>query len=278
MEQGRGARGAQLVLRAEAPADRRAVHPGVAGSFHIHVAVAYVEHLGGLATPFLHHLEDRIRRGLAAHALLLPHRQRNPPAEIVARERLDVGIVLVGNDGLPHACLIQPLQQRLDAVIGRGGIVVVARVIALERLQGLLEGFLIAVRRRRQRAMDQLTHAIAHKTAHLFQRAFGIAAFPQGVVDRVGQILQRVEQRSVQVVNDRFIPFTHSQGPSPTFVTGMIPLVHALRNPVLQCQPFPSIAKMSALCYNGGTLLKGRRPAACASCAGLSGIWREGCC
>ena len=39
-----------------------------------------------------------------------------------------------------------------------------------------------------------------------------------------------------------------------TFVTGMIPLVLTLRNPVLQRQPFPSIAKTAALCYNGCTL------------------------
>ena len=217
MEQVRSACGAQLVLCAESPADRRTVHSGIAGSFHIHVAVADIEHFGGLAAPFLHHPEDRIRSGLAAHALLFSHRQRNPAAEIILGERLDVGIILVGNDRLAHARLIKALQQRFNPVIRSRGIVVVARIIAFKRLQGFLEGFLVAVGGRRQRTMDQLAHAVPHKAAYLFQCAFGIAAFSHGMVDRIGQILQCVEQRSVQVINDRFIPFTHLQGPSPDF-------------------------------------------------------------
>ena len=47
--------------------------------------------------------------------------------------------------------------------------------------------------------MDQKGHAVFHKAAHLIQRADGIAAGGQGVIDRVRQILQRIEQRAVQI-------------------------------------------------------------------------------
>ena len=83
------------------------------------------------------------------------------------------------------------------------------------------DGFLVAVGGRRQRTMDQLAHAVSYKAAYLFRCAFGIAAFPQGVVDRVGQILQRVEQRSVQIKEYRMEFHT----PSPIANMSLYPIM-----------------------------------------------------
>ena len=54
-------------------------------------------------------------------------------------------------------------------------------------------------------ALDEFGHAVAHKQAHLLLRARRVTALFQSRVDRVFEVVQRIEQRAVQVKDDAAI-------------------------------------------------------------------------
>ena len=65
----------------------------------------------------------------------------------------------------------------------------------------------------RDRQMDKAAHPVPHKGADVFQAPGGKSTDGQGVVGAVGQILQRVEQSTVQI-KDYSIISGHCEGAS----------------------------------------------------------------
>ena len=60
-----------------------------------------------------------------------------------------------------------------------------------------------------QRAADEHAHAVAHIAPHLVHRMLGIAALTHSVVGRVGQILQGIQKRTVQIKNNGVVQVFH---------------------------------------------------------------------
>ena len=211
----------QVFLRAETPQHGGAVHARVAGRLHVHVAVAHIESVTLGAAKFLHHMQHRVRLRLAADALPLAHGQRNA-GEIILAQGFDVGVVLVGDYRQLEALFLQRVDQLGNARIGRGGIVIVEKVVPLEGLQRHFVGLRVRVAFRRQRPADQHPDAIAHEALHVLHGMLRVSALPQRLIGGVGQILQRIQQCSVQIKdhsgialhqNIPFCPAFHDKSP-----------------------------------------------------------------
>ncbi|MPN46653.1 hypothetical protein SDC9_194244 [bioreactor metagenome] len=66
-----------------------------------------------------------------------------------------------------------------------------------EGLEALVDTRLILAAR--QCPDDQFPNAVAHRLPHVLPRARGVAEAGEHVVDAVGQVIQRIEERSVQI-------------------------------------------------------------------------------
>ena len=51
----------QFLTAPKTPADPDGTHPGIGSRLHVHIRVAYVNHLGRLQTQLLANIEDRFR-------------------------------------------------------------------------------------------------------------------------------------------------------------------------------------------------------------------------
>ena len=112
-------------------------------------------------------------------------------------QALQCRVKLVGIDAHLHARILQRAQHLRDAGVGLGAVVDVLTVAGLEVRQ---HGFTLRVAgARRHRTSDQLCHAVANEHAHILDGMLRIAVHLKRAVDGVGQILQGVEDGTVQV-------------------------------------------------------------------------------
>ena len=98
---------------------------------------------------------------------------------------------------------LQSVQKGQNTGIGRGLILHIQQVVGPKI--GQTAGFQLGWGILRNRPGDQLGHAVAHETAHLFQGPSGQSVEGKGVVGAVSQVLQRVEKSTVQIKNCSFI-------------------------------------------------------------------------
>ena len=96
-----------------------------------------------------------------------------------------------------------------DAFVGACLVEAVVDVVRAERVEHRFEAFGGQVRR--HGVLHEETDAVAQHLAHLSRAAQGQSVSAQGVVDAVGQVLQRVEQGAVEVEDDGRDFLVHSR-------------------------------------------------------------------
>ncbi|MPM21230.1 hypothetical protein SDC9_67674 [bioreactor metagenome] len=121
---------------------------------------------------------------------VMPHQRR---AEIVR---------LVGENGQLHSRLPQSRQRLQQTGVGRGLVHFMGVVIVHKPADGLRHSLRRALSLR-SKALRQLGDSVAHHMADFAARKGRPTVFPADVVGRVGQIVQRVQQRAVQIKNCR---------------------------------------------------------------------------
>ena len=119
---------------------------------------------------------------------------------------LGSGLELVGRDGQPDAAAVQ-LSQQIDHPGIRTGVHVdVLHVIGLEGRQALVHQGFIGLQRRRERLHHQIADAMAHHLT-VFLPGMARKTFEvHGMVDGLSQILQRIDERTVQI-EDNYLVF-----------------------------------------------------------------------
>ena len=118
-------------------------------------------------------------------------------------QELDRRILLVGDDRLLYASLLQRLHQGQDARIGRGqdrAVAVIPGLVGPQHLGGLLLAC-----PGRDRMGNQPGRAVSEAGGGLAARQLRHVKFPQGVVDGVGQVTQGIQHRAVHIKKHRFI-------------------------------------------------------------------------
>ncbi len=122
-------------------------------------------------------------------------------------EQLGPGLELIGRHRHPYTRCMQVPEQFLHPGVGTGMYVDMGGVIGFEIGQGGVDERLI--RSLRQGLLHQVSHPVPHHPAILLHPVQRVAAQAQGMVHRLRQICQRVNQCSVQVKEDQIILHIH---------------------------------------------------------------------
>ena len=115
-------------------------------------------------------------------------------------EFIDTRLQFVADNGKPHPPLLQVTEQLDNTIVETGAFLTMTDVVGLEISKGLLKEWLRSIFW--DRPLHQPPHTISHELAHFFQLAFRHPILVQCPVNSGSQILQRIEQRAVEVKND----------------------------------------------------------------------------
>ena len=194
--------GLQLLDGPEAPRHAAGLDAGVEGRAHVDARVAHVERLlprdAGLAEDVLDDARVRLRR----HPLPLPKHGHEGHAGEEPRDQLARGrLVLVRGDGQPRAPLVEPPEQFGNALVGAAEIGVMPVIIRNKELADTGH-FLRRPPLGWEGPLEQLVDAVAHEIAVGRDVVGGVAEGREGLVGGAGQVVDRVEQRPVQVENN----------------------------------------------------------------------------
>ena len=125
-----GAGGLQLRAVAEAPSNADGGEFGVNGSGHVGSGIADVEDSGGVGFHLLDYSEDGGGVGLEGDAVDLADDQfEGVGSEESPADFLDVGLRLVGQDGLPDATLGQLVEELSYTRVGHGVVELMVDVV-----------------------------------------------------------------------------------------------------------------------------------------------------
>ena len=113
-------------------------------------------------------------------------------------------LVLVAGYRYRHAQVAQVLQQFGHTVV-RLGVVGAVLVIVFHEVGQYAVHALVVTGILGQHTRHQTPHAVAHKVGVTRHRVGGVAAQFKGVIGRLAQVLDGVEQRAVQVKYHQFL-------------------------------------------------------------------------
>ena len=122
--------------------------------------------------------------------------------EEIVVQGLHRAVDLVRDDRHFDAVLLQLPDRVQDAVVGAGRVRLDLRVHLFERGERLFEQGIILPAR--DRVVHEVADAVADKVAHLLQRPLLPAEPVHGRVDGGREVGQRIQQRAVEVEDDKF--------------------------------------------------------------------------
>ena len=170
----------------------------------VHTAVSHKKRPLRVRRQVCHHQVDTGGIRLYRHAGDLAPDQVEHAGEEVLHDGLAELMGLVGVDRQSDAPVPQVCQQLRDAVIGGRAVQVVLPVIGGKLLQRLRQ-LLGAAALRRGEFFHQIGNSMAHHGLEFLHRICGPAVLPAHPVARPRQIVNGIEQRSVQVKNHGLI-------------------------------------------------------------------------
>jgi hypothetical protein len=151
----------------------------------------------------LHDLKGAVGGRLFGYVRLFAHHKGQLPRQMGFAQRPGGGVHLVGIYRRPDPGAAHRVQQVGNAAVGVGGFVYVGEIIITEIGQGPAEDFVIGV------LGDRPAHgagdAVADQVPHFLPRAKGKTLEAKRVVHCSGQVVQRVQQRAVQVEYHKFV-------------------------------------------------------------------------
>ena len=165
------------------------------------IGIAHVQDLVLRDPGGLHAQVHDARVGLDGEAL--PLAQDGHPVELpeeMADDGLRPRLVLVGRDGDPDAPGGDALQEVQDAGVGVRAVAEMDSIMGQEQFPHPVDGFR-RVAACGHRALEQVRDAAADQLVVFVLPPLGEAEGAQGMVRGVPQVLDRVEQGSVQVKN-----------------------------------------------------------------------------
>ena len=189
-----------------APGDGDGGDGAVGGGFHVGGGVAHEDGvLGPHARPAEHFAHDlRVGFQREAGAVAQDGRERNAREEFpdeVFRPFLE----LVRCDGELHARLVEARHECLHARVGVCVHVDMGSIIGLEIGQGTVDEGVIGLHPLRQRRFHEVSHSVPDHCHVFVPRMLRQPAKRQGVVDGLAQVIQRIQQRPVQVEEYEFV-------------------------------------------------------------------------
>jgi len=193
------AEGHQLLDRTESPGDPDGAHPGGHRGFHVRAGVAYEEDLRRLQSERLRDFHSPGRVRLAGNVVALAEdRVEGMPGQVVAYAEFREGLRLVGEHAQLHRLRGERGEEFRHAVVGACGVVPAAAVggpVECEyALNAILAGAVL-----RENALDEHVHAVADKGSVGINRMRRKPCAGEGFVGGIREVLQRVEQGSVEV-------------------------------------------------------------------------------
>ena len=144
---------------------------------------------------------DDLRIGLALYAFALSEHTGEYAGKEMLHDMLRGGLILIARHGELMAMLPQRRQQFGNALIRTGVIYIVGIIIRYE-MRTHTQDILLRPLSLGQCAADEVVDAVAHHRRIGTDGMNGIAELLQGVIARVTQIVDGVEQGAVEVEDD----------------------------------------------------------------------------
>ena len=196
----------QKLLVAEAPKHAHARHAAVLGCHDVHVAVANVDGTFLVNAQFAQGFNHRVGSRLLTNVLAFTNGHRHQVAKEMTTELAGGGIKLVAHHGNVLALSLQLLKQLHDAGVGLCGVEVMLHVMLAEGGEGFLKQRVVQTIG--YGTFHELLHAVAHKAAHLIERALGHVVCAQGIVGACCEVSECAQQGAVKIKNISLI-FVH---------------------------------------------------------------------
>ena len=184
-----------------APGDGEGVDATVRGGAHVGGGIADQQGLLRAAAGFCEDFPDDLRGRFQRQAgAVAEDGDEGDPGEEAADEAFGARLEFVGGDRQPDAVCVQLRQEFRDAGVRPRPLVDVGGISGLEIGQRRFHQRRVGILRERLR--HQVADAVAHHAAVFVRRVRRQPARRQRLVHRRAEILQRVQQRPVEVEED----------------------------------------------------------------------------
>ena len=184
-----------------APCAGIAGHTAVASRCHVHLAVTHIHTVVAGHTQLTHGFLHHVGSGLFRTFGRLGNNHIHQIAQQLIAEAGGGQHRLVGDDRHAETVRLQALQQLDDAVIG-ASVGNMRRIVGTIQLQRFVQQFLRDVSL--PGAAELMSRAVAHKITHFRHRAGSTTIAGKDLVGGRGDVLQGVQQRTVQIKKNGF--------------------------------------------------------------------------
>ena len=187
----------------ESPQDRYAVETCVPGSLYVHVRVAYIYRCLPLGAHLAHGYLDHVGSRFPSRSLPLSDSDIHHPVEPCSVQFCHSSLQLVADDTHPYAHAPEGEECLHYSVVETCCVLAVVDIVLLECPEDIVEErvLLSSV----DGSCDEHPHTVADKLSHLIECPLPHAPCSEGVVCGSCEIVERVEQRAIEVPYDSVV-------------------------------------------------------------------------
>ncbi len=189
----------------EAPAYDDAGDAGILGGQQVDLGIAHIDAFLWCRANFLHACEYRVGPRLAADAVLLALStgKLEKSGEEVLHKRLYRIVALVRHHAAMLAGVVEGPYEFGDAAIGCCLVKMVGAIVLVERTVDFVDQLGVGVGLYRE--PYEVSNAVAHELSNFRHASWGESMLGQGVIGGGVQVVECVQQCSVEVENDGLV-------------------------------------------------------------------------